>query len=76
MLADPGTGELLSAERERGWLTLAVTDPPQPGRASTVSRYMLGRWAAPNPPPLFRHLATLDDLPPARWRLERDVQGR
>jgi hypothetical protein len=68
VLADPQTGELLSAEREKGWLTLAVTDPPEPGRASTVTRYMLGKWAAPQQPPLFRHMAALDDLPPARWR--------
>jgi len=66
VLADPDTGELLSAEREKGWLTLAVTDPPEPSRASTVTRYMVGRWAAPNPPPLYQHLAPLDDLPPAR----------
>lgn len=73
VLADPDTGELLSAERERGWLTLAVTDPPEPGRVSTVTRYMVGRWAAPNPPPLYRHMAALDDLPPARWRLRKQA---
>jgi hypothetical protein len=73
VLADPGTGELLSAERDKGWLTLAVTDPPEPGRASTVTRYMVGRWAAPNPPPLYRHMAAIDDLPPARWRLRQQA---
>jgi hypothetical protein len=73
VLADPDTGALLSAERERGWLTLAVTDPPEPDHASTVTRYMLGRWAAPHPPPLFRHLAALDDLPPARWQLRKQA---
>lgn len=73
VLADPETGELLSAEREKGWLTLAVTDPPEMGRETTVTRYMVGRWAAPNPPPLFRHMAALDDLPPARWRLRKQA---
>jgi hypothetical protein len=31
-------------------------------------RYPLGKWAAPEQPPLFRHIAGLDDIPPARWR--------
>src|SRR5262245_60630644 len=31
VLCDPDTGELLGAERERAWLTLAVIDPPEPG---------------------------------------------
>ncbi len=68
VLTDPASGELLTVERERGWLTLAVTDPPQPGAEAAVSRYPLGKWAAPEQPPLFRHIAGLDDLPPARWR--------
>ncbi len=67
VLTDPETGELLTAERERGWLTLAVTDPPRPGAAAVVSRYPLGRWAAPDPPPVFRHMVGLDGIPPARW---------
>jgi hypothetical protein len=73
VLCDPDTGELLGAERERGWLTLAIINPPEPGRASTVTRYMIGKWAAPLPPPLFRHMAALDDLPPARWRLRKQA---
>ncbi len=73
VVMDPDTAELLTAERERGWLTLAVTDPPQPGCAATVTRYMIGRWAAPERPPLFRHMAALDDLPPARWRFSRQA---
>ncbi len=73
VLCDPDTGELLGAERERGCLTLAVTDPPEPGRVSTVTRYMLGKWAASLPPPLFRHMAAVDDLPPARWRLRKQA---
>jgi hypothetical protein len=75
VLTDPDTGELLSIERERGWLTLAVTDPPGPGRSEAiVTRYMLGKWAAPMPPPLFRHLAGLADLPPAGWRWRQHAQ--
>jgi hypothetical protein len=53
VLADPDTGELLSAEREKGWLTLAVTDPPEPGRASTVT----ATWSASGPPQT-RHRCT------------------
>ncbi len=68
VLTDPETGDLLTAERERGWLTLAVTDPPRPGDTATVSRYPLGRWAAPEAPPVFRHMDGLDGIPPARWR--------
>jgi len=68
VLTDPANGELLTVERERGWLTLAVTDPPQPGAEAAVSRYPLGKWAAPEQPPLFRHVAGLGDIPPARWR--------
>ena len=67
VLTDPASGELLTVERERGWLTLVVTDPPQPGGEAVASRYPLGKWAAPEQPPLFRHLAGLDSIPPARW---------
>jgi hypothetical protein len=66
VLADPETGDLLTVERERGWLMLAVTDPPELGSQPIVTRYPLGQWAAPNPPPLHSHLAALDDVPPAR----------
>ncbi len=71
VLADAETGELLTVERERGWLTLAVTDSPVPGGQPVVTRYPLGQWAAPNPPPLHRHMAALDDIPPARWRWQQ-----
>ena len=71
VLADPETGELLSVERERGWLTLVITDPPDPSGPALVTRYTLRAWAAPVPPPLFRHLAGLDDIPSARWRLRQ-----
>jgi hypothetical protein len=68
VLAATRTPASCSAERDKGWLTLAVTDRPEPSRASTVTRYMVDKWAAPNPPPLYQHMAALDDLPPARWR--------
>jgi hypothetical protein len=45
VIADPDTGELISVERERGWLTLAVADPPRPGREQLVTRYLVGHWA-------------------------------
>jgi hypothetical protein len=74
VFADPVTGELLSVERERGWLTLAVTDSPGSGAEAVVTRYLLGKWAAPVPPPLYRHLAGLDDMPLARWSLRQHAQ--
>lgn len=72
VLTDPQTGELITAERERGWLTLAVTDAPAPGSVAAVARYMVGSWGAPVPPShLYRHLGALDDVPPARWRWQQ-----
>ncbi len=73
-----------SAERERGFLSLAITGAPDGGqpdgddladglagrRAVTVTRYLLGFLAAPVPPPLFAHTAALHDVSPVRmpWR--------
>jgi hypothetical protein len=34
---------------------------------AVVTRYALGKWAAPNPPPLHRHQGPTGDIPPARW---------
>ena len=68
VLADQECGELLAAERDRSWLTLAVTELAPPDSTTTVARYALGRWAAPDRPPLYRHLGALDDPPPSRWR--------
>ncbi len=48
-----------------------MTDPPVPGGQPVVTRYPLGQWAAPNPPPLHRHMAAQDDIPPARWRWQQ-----
>ena len=69
VLADPDTGDLLSAERSGGWLTLAVTDPPLPGQRQVVARYVIGHWGAPVRPPLNRHLAASDGTPPDPQRL-------
>jgi hypothetical protein len=71
VLTDPETGELLTVERERKQLTLAVTDAPSPGGRPIVTRYPLGQWSTPSRPPLHRHLGGLDGLPPARWRWQQ-----
>jgi hypothetical protein len=63
--ADPVTGELLSAERERGWLTLVVSDTPGMGEQTVVASYLVGRWGVPVPPPMYRHVASVVDVPPA-----------
>jgi len=70
VLTDMVSGELITVERERGWLTLAVTDEPRTGVDAIVTRYPVGQYAAPNPPPLFRYHAALEDIPLARlpWR--------
>ena len=77
VLTDEDTGELLTLERERGSLTLAVSGPPLAGAGPVVARYMLGssplplryalcyQTAAPSRPPLYRHPAALGDIPPA-----------
>jgi len=71
--ADPVTGELLSAERERGWLTLVVSDTPGRGKQTVVASYLAGRWGAPAPP-LYRHVASVVDVPPARWSWRQRAQ--
>lgn len=66
VLADPGTGELLSVERERGWLTLVVTVPPRPDRSEATVRYVIGHWGAPVKPPVRRRSADpADSMDPA-----------
>jgi hypothetical protein len=74
VLADPDSGDLITIERERSWLTLAVTDAPASGTQAVVTRYPLGRWAAPNQPPVHRHMGGLGDPPPARWRWQQRWQ--
>jgi hypothetical protein len=73
VIADPDTGELISVERERGRLTLAVADRPRPGREQLVTRYLSGHWGAPMPPPLIRHVGAVDDVPPARMSLRQQA---
>lgn len=70
VLADPGTGDLVSVERQRGWLTLAVAGRP-PGRPPVVARYMIGRWGGPVRPPVLRHLAAPGEVPSALPGLRR-----
>ena len=66
-LEDPVTRRRVSAEREGGFLILAITDPPgHPEAEAVVARYMLGFWAVPERPPLHRHLAGVHDASPAR----------
>src|SRR5258708_39430229 len=67
VLTDPDTGELLTVERERSWLSPTNLRPAPSGR----DRYPLGQWAEPNPPPMYRHLGALGDVPPARWRWQQ-----
>jgi hypothetical protein len=67
VLADPIAGSLVSAERDGGFLILAITDPPgHPEAEAVVARYMLGFWAVREHPPLHRHLAGVHDASPAR----------
>lgn len=71
MLRDPVTGSGISVERERGFLTLAITDPLDrddlgEGRVTTVTWYVLGFLAAPEQPSLLRHTTALHDASPAR----------
>lgn len=49
VLTDPGTGDLVAVERERGRLILVVASP-----TAGVARYVIGRWGAPVRPPVRR----------------------
>jgi hypothetical protein len=72
VLHDPVTGSPISAEREGGFLILAVSDPPEhPDAEATVARYTLGFWAVQARPPLYRHLAGIHDISPARMRWQQ-----
>jgi hypothetical protein len=58
-------GSRPAAERDRGFLILAIADPlDHPDPEATVARYMLGFWAVPARPPLYRHLAGVHDMSP------------
>jgi hypothetical protein len=57
VLADPVTGLGFRAERDRGFLALAVADPEiPPGGDSVVTRYLLSFLRIPVTPPLWRHV--------------------
>ena len=74
VLDDPVTGSRVSAERDGGFLILAIADSlDHPDPEATVSRYVLGYWAVRARPPLYRHLAGIHDMSPAwmRWQ-QRD----
>lgn len=80
VLSDPLTDHSLWVERRRGFVTLATLDPgeeatPGNGRDALVTRYLLGFWTAPLPPPLVRHVCGLDEPPPERmsWREAMEV---
>ena len=72
VLDDPVTGSRVSAERDGGFLILAIADRlDHPDPEATVARYMLGYWAVQARPPLYRHLAGVHDMSPARMRWQQ-----
>jgi hypothetical protein len=71
VLEDPVTGSQVSAERDGGFLILAVADPPDhPDAEAIVARYELGYWSVQVRPPLYRHLAGIHQtsLAQIRWQ--------
>jgi hypothetical protein len=72
VLDDPVTGSRVSAERDGGFLILAISDSlDHPDAEATVARYTLGFWAVQARPPLYRHLAGVHDMSPARMRWQQ-----
>jgi len=72
VLDDPVTGSRVSAERDGGFLMLAIADPlDHPDPEATVARYVLGYWAVQARPPLYQHLAGIRDMSPARMRWQQ-----
>jgi hypothetical protein len=72
VMEDPVTGSRISAEREGGFLILAIADPlDHPETDATVARYTLGYWSVQARPPLYRHLAGIHDASPARMRWQQ-----
>jgi hypothetical protein len=72
VLDDPVTGSRVSAERDGGFLILAISDPlDHPDAEATVARYTLGFWAVQARPPLYWHLAGIHDMSPARMRWQQ-----
>jgi hypothetical protein len=71
VLEDPVTRSQVSAERDGGFLILAIADPPDhPDAEAIVARYELGYWSVQVRPPLYRHLAGIHDtsLAQMRWQ--------
>lgn len=69
---DPVTRRRVSAERDGGFLILAVADPADyPDAEATVARYTLGYWSLRARPPLYRHLAGIHDPSPAQMRWQQ-----
>ncbi|HUC25292.1 MAG TPA: hypothetical protein VMA73_21510 [Streptosporangiaceae bacterium] len=72
VLEDPVTRSRVSAERDGGFLILAIADPVDcPDAEATVARYTLGYWSVQARPPLYRHLAGIHDTSPAQMRWQQ-----
>ena len=72
VLEDPVTRSRVCAERDGGFLILAITDPVDyPDAEATVARYTLGYWSVQARPPLYRHLAGIHDTSPAQMRWQQ-----
>lgn len=54
VLAGPLTGHRFRAERNSGFLALAIADPPTSAEPGVVTRYPLAVLAVPLAPPLFK----------------------
>jgi len=71
VLEDPVTGSQVSAERDGGFLILAIADPVDHRDVeAVVARYKLGYWSVQVRPPLYRHLAGIHQtsLAQMRWQ--------
>jgi hypothetical protein len=72
LLEDPVTRCRVSAERDGGFLILAIADPADyPDAETTVARYTLAYWSVQARPPLYRHLAGIHDTSPAQLRWQQ-----
>jgi hypothetical protein len=40
-----------------------------------VASYLVGRWGVPVPPPLYRDVASVVDVPPAQWSWQQRAQS-
>jgi len=75
VLEDPVTRSQIRAERDGGFLILAIADPADyPDAEATVARYSLGYWSVQARPPLYRHLAGIHDASPAQMRWQQREQ--